>query len=160
MTIRKAKQKDIPKLLALLSDVLEIHAKIRPDIFISGTTKYTKEKLQELLENNSFFIYVCVDELDSVFAYAFCKLKEQANMNNMVQFKSFFIDDLCVEQNHRGQHVGTQLFNFVKSEAKRLGCYEIVLNVWQGNEQAKKFYEALGFRPKEIQMEYILDKLN
>ena len=35
MTIRKAKEKDIPRLLDLLSQVLEIHAQIRPDIFVS-----------------------------------------------------------------------------------------------------------------------------
>ena len=40
MKIRKAEEKDIPRLLALLEQVLQIHAKIRPDIFIPGTTKY------------------------------------------------------------------------------------------------------------------------
>ena len=39
MKIRKAEEKDIPRLLALLEQVLQIHAKIRPDIFIPGTTK-------------------------------------------------------------------------------------------------------------------------
>ena len=41
MKIRKAEAKDIPRLLALLEQVLQIHAEIRPDIFIPGTTKYT-----------------------------------------------------------------------------------------------------------------------
>ena len=41
MNIRKAEEKDIPRLLALLGQVLQIHAEIRPDIFIPGTTKYT-----------------------------------------------------------------------------------------------------------------------
>lgn len=26
-------------------------------------------------------------------------------------------------------------------EAKRLGCYEVTLNVWAGNTSAEKFYE-------------------
>ena len=34
MNIRKAEEKDIPRLLALLGQVLQIHAEIRPDIFI------------------------------------------------------------------------------------------------------------------------------
>ena len=41
MKIRKAEKKDIPRILALLGQVLQIHAEIRPDIFIPGTTKYT-----------------------------------------------------------------------------------------------------------------------
>ena len=50
MRIRKAKEKDIPRLLALLGQVLQIHAEIRPDVFIPGTTKYTVRELAELLK--------------------------------------------------------------------------------------------------------------
>ena len=72
------------------------------------------------------------------------------------QFKSLFIDDLCVDQEARGQHIGESLFEYVKSEAKQLGCYEVTLNVWAGNTPAEKFYEKMGMRTKERQMEYIL----
>ena len=51
----------------------------------------------------------------------------------MVPFKSLFIDDLCVDQHARGQHIGESLFEYVKNEAKRMGCYEVTLNVWAGN---------------------------
>ena len=40
MNIRRANEKDIPRLVELLEQVLQIHADIRPDIFIPGTTKY------------------------------------------------------------------------------------------------------------------------
>ena len=50
MKIRKAEKKDIPRILALLGQVLQIHAEIRPDIFIPGTTKYTPCELTELLQ--------------------------------------------------------------------------------------------------------------
>mgnify|MGYP000541435337 CR=1 FL=1 len=51
MLIRKAEEKDIPRILELLGQVLQIHADIRPDIFIPGTTKYTTDELTELLKN-------------------------------------------------------------------------------------------------------------
>ena len=50
MKIRKAEEKDIPRLLALLGQVLQIHAEIRPDVFIPGTTKYTACELAEFLK--------------------------------------------------------------------------------------------------------------
>ncbi len=50
MIIRKAEEKDIPRILELLGQVLQIHADIRPDIFIPGTTKYTTDELTELLK--------------------------------------------------------------------------------------------------------------
>ena len=49
MNIRLAEEKDIDSVIKLLTQVLNIHAKIRPDIFIGGTTKYTKEELMEMM---------------------------------------------------------------------------------------------------------------
>ncbi len=156
MKIRKAEEKDIPRLLALLGQVLQIHAEIRPDIFISGTTKYTVGQLAELLKQEDKPIYVAVDEDDVCRGYAFCQLKEQPFSTNMVPFKSLFIDDLCVDRQARGQHIGESLFEYVKQQAKELGCYEVTLNVWAGNTSAEHFYEKMGMKTKERQMEYIL----
>lgn len=50
MRIRKAEEKGIPRIMELLRQVLEIHADIRPDIFIPGITKYTVTELAELLK--------------------------------------------------------------------------------------------------------------
>ena len=156
MTIRKAEEKDIPRITELLEQVLQIHADIRPDIFIPGTAKYTVDELTELLKNEEKPIYVAVNEADICGGYAFCQLQEQPFSNNMVPFKSLFIDDLCVDQQARGQHIGESLFEYVKSEAKFMGCYEVTLNVWTGNTSAERFYEKMGMKTKERQMEYIL----
>ena len=141
MNIRRAQEKDIPRLIELLEQVLQIHADIRPDIFIPGTTKP---------------IYVAAGDDDICMGYAFCQIRQQPFSNNMVPFTSLFIDDLCVDAKTRGQHIGEQLFEHVKSEAKRLGCYEVTLNVWSGNTSAEKFYEKIGLKTKERQIEYIL----
>ena len=88
--------------------------------------------------------------------YAFCQVKEQPFSNNMVQFQSLFIDDLCVDRFARGQHIGESLYDYVKQEAKRMGCYVVTLNVWAGNISAEMFYEKMGMKTKERQLEYIL----
>lgn len=156
MIIRAAQKKDIPQIKELLSQVLQIHAEIRPDIFVPGTTKYTDAELEEILKDEAKPIYVAVDENDKCLGYAFCQLKSQPFSNNMIPFKSFFIDDLCVDKNTRGQHIGESLFEFVKCEARKRGCYEVTLNVWAGNTSAEKFYEKMGMKTKERQLEYIL----
>lgn len=156
MNIRKASTKDIPRIIELLQQVLEIHANIRPDIFISGTTKYTEKELEDILSDENRPIYVATSGEDTCIGYAFCILKNQPFSNNMVPFKSLFIDDLCVDQNTRGQHIGEKLIEHVKEEAKKMGCYEVTLNVWAGNTSAEKFYEKMGFQTKERQLEYIL----
>ena len=156
MKIRRSEKKDIDRLLALLQDVLELHAEIRPDIFIPGTTKYTRDELFELIMDDTKPVYVAADDSDTVMGYAFCQLKDQPFSNNMIPFKSMFIDDLCVDPACRGQHIGESLFEYVKDEAKRLGCYEVTLNVWAGNEKAERFYDKMGMKTKERQLEYIL----
>ena len=156
MKIRRAQGKDIPAISKLLGEVLEIHAAIRPDIFIPGTTKYTAEELTEILNDNQKPVYVAVDENDEVLGYAFTQLQEQPFSTNMVQFKSLFIDDLCVDSSARSQGVGKALLNFVKQEAKRVGCYELTLNVWAGNNSAINFYKKNGLKVKETNMEFIL----
>ena len=127
MKIRKAEEKDIPRLLALLGQVLQIHAEIRPDVFISGTTKYTACELAGLLKQEEKPIYVAVDQDDVCVGYAFCQMQEQPFSTNMVPFKSLFIDDLCVDQQARGRHIGESLFEYVKQQAKEQGCYEVTL---------------------------------
>ena len=154
--IRKANEKDIPRLIELLSQVLEIHAKIRPDIFVSGKTKYTKEDLLAILSDEKKMIFVATDENDIVLGYAFCEIKHTPSSKNMVQFTSLFIDDLCVDEKARGMSLGKKLFEYVKEEAKKLGCYEVTLNVWEGNDSAKAFYDKMGMKAKETQMEFIL----
>ena len=96
MKIRKAEEKDIPRLLALLGQVLQIHAEIRPDIFIPGTTKYTVCELAELLKQEDKPIYVAVNEEDVCMGYAFCQLKKQPFSTNMVPFKSLFIETFAL----------------------------------------------------------------
>lgn len=156
MTIRMAKEKDINSLLRLLSQVLELHAAIRPDVFVPCSTKYTSQDLSEKLNNDLAPVYVAVDDNDDVLGYAFCELREPPFANTMRYRKTLFIDDLCVDEVSRGQRIGETLFRFVIDEAKRLGCAEVTLNVWEGNDGAKCFYEKMGMRPKETMMEYEL----
>ena len=156
MKIRDAQPKDSEKIINLLQQVLELHAKIRPDIFIPGTTKYTPEELKGLLNDQEKPIYVAVDDEDRVIGYAFCQIKEQPFSTNMIPFKSMFIDDLCVDSTCRGQHIGEQLFEYGKAQAKKIGCYEVTLNVWAGNTGAERFYEKMGMKTKERMMEFIL----
>ena len=154
--IRRAEEKDIPRVMELLRDVLELHARIRPDIFVPGTAKYTEEELKEKFLREDTPVYVAADDADRVIGYAFCVLMDPPFIHNMVPHRSMFIDDLCVDASCRGQHVGRALYRFVLEEARRLGCYEVELNVWEGNDDARGFYEAMGMKPKETRMETIL----
>ncbi len=155
MNIRRAEEKDIPRILELLSQILELHAVIRPDIFIPGTTKYSHEQIAEKLRNEDELIYCAVDEDDRVLGYAFCRIVKSLS-ENIIPSTSIYLDDLCVDQCIRGQGIGQALFAHVREEAAAMGCFAITLNVWEGNDGARRFYERLGLKPRSTTMEFIL----
>lgn len=156
MNIRRAENKDTGRLTELLRDVLEVHAAIRPDIFVTGTTKYSVPELEEIIMDDSRPIYVAVDEDDRVAGYCFCQIIEQPQAACLVPFKTLYIDDLCVDPEVRGGGVSKALFEYAKTEAMRLGCYNVTLNVWTGNDRAEHFYEKMGMKPMKKYMEVIL----
>jgi ribosomal protein S18 acetylase RimI-like enzyme len=74
----------------------------------------------------------------------------------VVSFKYMYIDDLCVDSACRGKGIGKKLFAHVCKEAKALGCRDITLNVWEGNDSARAFYESLGMKVQKTTMEITL----
>lgn len=74
MNIRRVKKKDTGKVLKLLSEVLDIHSRICPDI--SRTTKYTSDQLIEKFNDDTKPVFVAVDDNDDVIGYVFCAFLE------------------------------------------------------------------------------------
>ena len=155
MMIRKADEKDIDKILDLLSQVLEVHAIIRPDLFVSGTRKYNEKDLREILGNELRPIFVA--EIDGeVVGDVFCVIEETTHSNNYRDTRTLYIDDICVDEKFRRKHVGRELMDFVMKWARDMGCYTVTLNVWEGNDRAMAFYRSLGFEPRKTIMEKIV----
>ena len=156
MIIRKAEPKDIPGLNRLLGQVLLVHHKGRPDIFKATGKKYTDEELLRILADEDRPVFVCVDENDEVAGYAFCILEDYTPAHQMQDILTMYIDDICVDENCRGQHIGSRLYRHVLDYARSRGCYNVTLNVWECNPGARKFYEACGMKPLKTGMETIL----
>ena len=155
--IRLARAEDIPRLQELLGQILLVHHYARPDVFKSEGSKFTDADLEAVINDSNKPIFVYEDEEGRILGHLFLMIKEVSDNNGPLKaVKTLFIDDLCVDQEARGQHIGESLFEYVKNEAKQIGCYEVTLNVWAGNTSAEKFYEKMGMRTKERQMEYIL----
>lgn len=155
MTIRKADVKDFDKINKLLYQVPKVHSDVRPDLFKQGTKKYDDKDLQDILDDDSMEIFVAVDEKDSVLGYAFCMI-QLIDSNTQNSIKTLYIDDLCVDENTRRQHIGKKLYDYVLVLAKEIGCYNVTLNVWADNKNAVGFYEKIGMKIQKIGMEKIL----
>ncbi len=156
MEIRRATVQDMDGINKLLMQVCLVHHKGRPDLFKYGAKKYTDEQLKAIILDESRPIFTAVDEDGNVLGYAFCIFQQHLDDNILTDIKTLYIDDLCVDENLRGQHIGKSLYETVLSFAKKKGCYNVTLNVWSLNEPAMKFYQACGLKPQKVGMETIL----
>lgn len=156
MLIRRANANDLPGLNRLLEQVLMVHHNGRPDLFKSGAKKYTDEELLELLADDTRPVFAAVDEQGEMLGYAFCIFQQHLNNNILTDIRTLYIDDLCVDEKIRGQHIGSRLYEYVLDFARKSGCYNVTLNVWSLNESAMAFYEKMGLKPQKVGMETIL----
>lgn len=154
--IRLAKEKDIPKMGDLLSQVDLVHHKGRPDIFKIGK-KYSDDELRILLKDESRPILVFTDEKDEVLGYCFCIIQQHISNSVLTDIKTLYIDDLCVDENCRGKHIGKALYEAAVNLAKEKECYNLTLNVWSCNSSAMEFYKSMGLVPQKVGMEKILE---
>lgn len=152
MTIYQANSSHIPGLIRLLYQVGDVHHRIRPDLFRSGAIKYTETDLEALLAEESSPVFVA-EEGGSVLGYCFCQLREYRESTVLTDRKEIYIDDLCVEEACRGRGIARALYGYVTDWAREIGCTYVTLNVWQGNENAMRFYEKMGMRQRSITME-------
>ena len=152
--VRKASKSDITRIIALLHQVNMVHHVLRPDLFKPYTTKYDEQELEAMLSDEGKPIFVYDD--GTVQGYAFCQISEVRNHKLLVDAKTLYIDDICVDEVARGKHVGKSLYEYVYDYARSIGCHNITLNVWDGNDPALSFYRNMGMQVQKTTMEIIL----
>ncbi len=169
MNIRRATIKDMEGINKLLLQVLMVHHNGRPDLFKPNAKKYTDEELAQIIADDKTPIFVAVEPIpetgqtpetepasEEVLGYAFCIFQQHINNNILTDIKTLYIDDLCVDEQMRGKHIGKQLYEYVLAFAKEQGCYNVTLNVWSCNETAMRFYQKCGLVPQKVGMEVVL----
>ena len=63
------------------------------------------------------------------------------------------VDEFCVDKEHRRQGVASEMIAFIRNYAKEKGFHRIELNMWEFNQDALAFYEAVGFETYRRYME-------
>ena len=152
MELLRANQTHIPGLIRLLRQVGQVHHRGRPDLFRFGAQKYDEARLEQILLDESRPVFVAQQD-GKVLGYGFCVLKQTRDNTVLCDHTSLYIDDLCVDEDHRGQRIGSRLYAHITDYARQLGCDSITLNVWAFNESAMAFYRSLGMQERNIYME-------
>ena len=155
--IRRAEEKDAPRISALLRQVLSVHAEARPDLFRAGTQKYGEADVLRLLSDPDCVVFVETDESDLAEGYAICFAQTVGDDGIAVGRRELYVDDLCVDERVRKTGVATRLFARVRQYAKDEGFDWITLNVWNGNETALAFYRRMGLTVRKTTLEERID---
>ncbi len=156
MNIRRATFADCDGINRLLFQVQQIHHIGRPDLFKGNTKKYTNHELEQIICDDKSPIFVYTNDENTVLGYAFCIFEERTENNSVTALKTLYIDDLCVDEACRRQHIGKALCDYVVEFANKNGFDNITLNVWELNGNARKFYDSYGFVPQKTCMEMVL----
>lgn len=154
--IRRAEEKDIKRICALLRQILTLHADGRPDIFKPNSQKYSEAEISILIGNDLTPVFVYEDETGLVLGYAFCVWQKTEPTATLWERLELYIDDLCVDESARGKGIGTKLMQHVMKEAEKAHAHSVTLNAWTLNPEAIAFYEKCGMQPRKLLMEYRL----
>lgn len=130
------------KINELAKQVHKLHINWNSDLFLDVEEVISMERLNKLLETDSIYVAKVNGE---IVGYIIIDIKEKDN-GFMRYRKLLSIDTLCIDEDFRGQGIGTKILEFVKNIAKEENCTDMHLTVNPNNENAIKVYEKFGMK--------------
>ena len=144
--IRESDVKDSNAVYNLLLTIAKLHKDARPDVFANLVSKYTPEQVGARLSKQDNGVFVAEVE-GNVVGYVFCDVIKEGDGLTL------YIDDLCVDEAYRRLGIGKMLIDMAKRYASEKNCRCVMLNVWEFNESAVRFYENYGFSTRSRHLE-------
>ena len=104
-------------------------------------------------ENKSYAIKVSAEEGGIVLGSAYLYIM----FNDLHKEPFGFLENVFVEEEHRGKGIGSELVNTAISEAKKQNCYKIICTSRYESSKVHSLYEKLGFKDygKEFRMNLV-----
>jgi len=148
MNIRTATINDIEQIVPLLIALDELHAKVYPTVFDESKIK---EDIRQsfLLENintpNNLFLIAELEK--NIIGIVHCYIQETKNHPIKKDKKIAVLSDLYVDENYRNKGIAQKLINKALETIKEIWIVnDVVLNVFNENQEAIKLYEKSGFQ--------------
>ena len=155
--VRRANINDVVNIMPLLSSVTQLHSDNREDIFRNPTLHYSESEIKSFIANDGLNIFVATSETDEITGVLLCKIRVEHNHCVLLDSKTLWIEDTCVNQSYRKKGYGKMLLDFAKKFAEDSGCSRMELNVWSFNKNAHDFYANQGMNEQRHVMEYIFE---
>ena len=152
MIIRFAKENELVRVNELRKQVNDLHVEGKPEVFKAGFNDELRDHIYNIWDDPEQEIVVA--DLDGTIC-GFAVLHHIVKAATPFMYERDFIDvdEFCVDKDYRRQGVASEMITFIRNYAKEKGFNRIELNMWEFNQDALAFYEAVGFKTYRRYME-------
>lgn len=156
MIVRQAAETDLPRINELRRQVNDLHVAGRPDVFRPGFGQELQDHVNVLFAGEGHEILVAENE-DGIVGFACLKYidRPESPYRNAIRFVA--VEEIGVDETCQRQGAGRLLVDAVRSRAREQGYSRIELDMWEFNENARAFYERIGFQTYRRYMELDVD---
>lgn len=149
--VRFAKKEDYEQVEKIMKQVQQMHIDWRPDIYRECGTVLAREMFEESVEKETFLVAEADGKVVGVLEFKHRHVETPVHVTRDV----LFIDTMAVDEQHRGQGIGHEMFDFIKKLAQERSFDGIELQVNARNKAAYEMYSKCGFTEKSINMELL-----
>jgi len=150
--IRPAVESDLSALADLFLQGAEFHVRNASDKFRLPSREWAQAFLTDQLRNRNIIFLVA--ELDAeVIGEIRAELRKSPDFALFNPPATLQVEEIVVDSACRRRGVAKALMAAMEKAARNLKADQIVLNVWQFNEAARKLYHNIGYDVQRIVME-------
>jgi ribosomal protein S18 acetylase RimI-like enzyme len=148
--VRAATAADVDALARLWLEADELHARVAPGFFrrpdVARGRQRAEEALRDVAESGHEVILVAVDGDQRVVGACHLQIYDTPVGHTMVPERRGHVETLIVARAERRRGCGRALMEAATAWARARGASQLLLTVWAGNDDAERFYAALGYR--------------
>ena len=145
LMIRAANDRDLEQLNQLMFQLHDEHHKQCPDYFKTAEEIEQEKSIARYLDNPECLVFVACeqDKICGFISGHFCELI--STVSKPIQMGS--IDELFVLPDYRNQAIAERLVSKLEKTFDDYGVKQVFVEVWDFNDNAKQFYQKMGFIP-------------
>lgn len=150
--VRFAEYDDLEKINEIRKQVNDLHVKGKPETFKNGFSEELQNYIYTIFDdpNKKIVIYECGG---IICGFAVLNHIKKPETPYMYVRDYLDIDEFGVDEKYRRQGIAREMISFIRSYAKEKGFSRLELNMWEFNQSALEFYEAVGFKTYRRYME-------
>jgi ribosomal protein S18 acetylase RimI-like enzyme len=148
--VRNAEDRDVEALSRLWHEADELHARLSPGFFrrpdLNRGRQRAAEALRDAEDGGHEAILVAVDAGGDICGACHLQIYDTPVGHTMVPQRRGHIETLIVAKLKRRRGCGRALMDAATAWVREKGAGQLLLTVWAGNDEAQRFYNALGYR--------------